>query len=979
MIRRQDFPTPARIAAVGLLAGSLLLGSLSMAQAFTQNPATVFINEIHYDNTGTDAGEAVEIAGPAGTDLSGWSIVLYNGSGGAVYTTTALGGTIPDQQNGFGTVAVSYPSNGIQNGSPDGIALVSPGGTVVQFLSYEGSFAATDGPASGLTSTDIGVLETGSEPLGLSLQLTGSGTVYQDFAWAAPADDSFGQINGSQGFGGGPLPTLSVAVSPASFSEAAGAAAATGTVTRTGSAAAAVSVNLSSSDASEAVVPATVTLAAGASSATFAVDAVDDAISDGSQAVTITAAAPGFATGTTGLTVTDDEPVSVTLIREIQGKAQISPKNGQFVSNVPGIVTAKRSNGFYLQDPAPDGDEGTSEAIFVFTSSAPTVAVGDSLAVSGTVTEFIPGGASTGNLSITEITSPAITVVSSGNPLPAPTVIGVGGRVPPTQVIDDDGLTSFDPTTDGIDFYESLEAMRVQVNAAVATSPTLTFNEGESDENSELIVLADGGAGAALRTDRGGIVIRADDFNPERLFIGDAIARPGQTLPKVNVGDSFSGPVTGVLDYSFGNFKLLITETLPGTASAALKPEQTTLAAGGSQLTIASFNVENLDPGDTERIAGLAAALTDNLKAPDILVLQEVQDNNGPTDDGTVDSTTTLADLAAAIAGVGGPAYDFRFINPVNNQDGGEPGGNIRVAFLFNPARVSFIDRPAPAGTDLSTTAVGAVSGPSGLELTFSPGRIDPANPAFDDSRKPLVGEFFFNGRKLFVVGNHFNSKGGDTPLFGAAQPPVLNSEPQRLGQATAVNGFVQSLLAIDPKASVIVLGDLNDFQFSPPLATLQQGGLLTNLIDRVSPSDAYTFNFQGNSQVLDHILLGGSLAAAPAEIDIVHLDTEFTDALSDHDPPLARLDLTLAPLTATGISPTSGPVGSQITITGTGFVSDGTTVRFRGGVEASAVAVNGDGTQLTVTVPAGARSGRLAVRTSGRAVLTPNRFVVTP
>lgn len=92
VIRRQDFPTPARIAAVGLLAGSLLLGSLSMAQAFTQNPATVFINEIHYDNTGTDAGEAVEIAGPAGTDLSGWSIVLYNGSGGAVYTTTALGG-----------------------------------------------------------------------------------------------------------------------------------------------------------------------------------------------------------------------------------------------------------------------------------------------------------------------------------------------------------------------------------------------------------------------------------------------------------------------------------------------------------------------------------------------------------------------------------------------------------------------------------------------------------------------------------------------------------------------------------------------------------------------------------------------------------------------------------------------------------------------------------------------------------------------
>lgn len=155
---------------------------------------SVFINELHYDNDGTDTGEAVEIAGPAGTDLTGWSLVLYNGSGGAPYNTNALTGTIPDEGNGFGTLAFSYPTNGIQNGSPDGLALLNDG-AVVQFLSYEVVFTAVGGPADGLTSTDIGVSESSSTPAGLSLQLTGSGATYQDFIWAGPVAASFGKTN----------------------------------------------------------------------------------------------------------------------------------------------------------------------------------------------------------------------------------------------------------------------------------------------------------------------------------------------------------------------------------------------------------------------------------------------------------------------------------------------------------------------------------------------------------------------------------------------------------------------------------------------------------------------------------------------------------------------------------------------------------------------------------------------------------------
>jgi len=175
----------------------LFLGFASIASA------QVFINEIHYDNASGDVDEAIEIAGAAGTDLAGWSLVLYNGSSTqrTPYNTTNLSGTLVDQQGGFGTLF--FAISGIQNGAPDGIALVDPGAVVVQFLSYEGSFVAADGPAAGMTSIDIGVEETGTTPVGDSLQLTGSGIVYTDFTWVAPMASTFCDVNTGQTFGGG--------------------------------------------------------------------------------------------------------------------------------------------------------------------------------------------------------------------------------------------------------------------------------------------------------------------------------------------------------------------------------------------------------------------------------------------------------------------------------------------------------------------------------------------------------------------------------------------------------------------------------------------------------------------------------------------------------------------------------------------------------------------------------------------------------
>ncbi|MEM9712779.1 MAG: hypothetical protein AAGA17_11225, partial [Actinomycetota bacterium] len=189
------------VLSVPLLAGVLAVLTVAPAGAVTTPTSTVFINELHYDNDGADTGEFVEVAGPAGTDLTGWTVVFYNGNGGASYATATLGEVLADESGGYGFVEVVQ--SGIQNGSPDGVALVDAGGVVVEFLSYEGDFAATNGPAAGLTSTDVGVSEPGDTPIGLSLQRTGTGTTAGDFAWVGPVAESPGAVNADQSFGGG--------------------------------------------------------------------------------------------------------------------------------------------------------------------------------------------------------------------------------------------------------------------------------------------------------------------------------------------------------------------------------------------------------------------------------------------------------------------------------------------------------------------------------------------------------------------------------------------------------------------------------------------------------------------------------------------------------------------------------------------------------------------------------------------------------
>ncbi len=550
-----------------------------------------------------------------------------------------------------------------------------------------------------------------------------------------------------------------------------------------------------------------------------------------------------------------DQPVTMA-IYDIQGRSHTSSVVGQEVTT-SGIVTALESNGFYLQGPA-DGDDATSDALFVFTGSAPQLAAGDDISLQGTVAEFTPGGASSGNLSTTQLSGISNLVVNSqGNTLPDAVVIGEGGRSQPLTVVEDDNFQSFDHESDSIDFFESLEGMRVTVQDAVAVAAKNRFGE--------IFTVADNGDNATGLNSRGGIALAEGDLNPERVQI--QIDR--QVLPdfdvEVNVGDSL-GNVTGVVDYNFGNYEVKATEAFSVT-SGGLQKATTELQGDGNELTVASYNVENLDAGDADsRFEALAQQITANLGSPDILALQEVQDNDGSTNSGSAAADQSWQKLIDAIENAGSPSYEYIQIDPTDGADGGQPGGNIRVGYLYNAERVDYVEGSAERLLD----------------------------SAFDGTRKPLYAQFEFNGEAVDLVNVHLSSKFGSTPIYGAQQPFVNAGYQERLDQAQALNNFVDGLMAGDPDANVLVLGDFNSFQWEGPSDTIAGSGsenVMTNLINTLDDGAVHTYNFQGNAQVLDQILVSNNLAQN-AELDVVHINSEFSDQASDHDPLVARVTI---------------------------------------------------------------------------------------
>lgn len=575
-------------------------------------------------------------------------------------------------------------------------------------------------------------------------------------------------------------------------------------------------------------------------------------------------------------------------INQVQGANHRSPYDGKVVNCLTGIVTAVDGGGFYLQAETPDADSSTSEGIYVDLLAFASVKVGDEVLISsGEIREYNPAGLGENSLSRTSIRTSEVEVLSNGNALPIPVVIGEGGREIPDRIIENDvegyvGRSSalFDPEQDGMDFYESLESMRVQVNDAIAVTSVNSYNE--------VIVVADGGKHASGLCPVGVLLLAKDDPNPERIMLDDKFIR----MPDVKLGDVFFQPIVGIIDYDFGNYRIQLTDKLvfesKGLVQKIVDIQPSDLK--DSQISVASMNLLNLSHIESlQRLEAFALMIVEKLGSPDILVLQEVMDDDGRLDSTVVSSDKNLATFTGEIKRRGGPVYNWFSIDPERKADGGVDGGNIRVVIMFRLDRgLKFLSAvPGEAGQEVGLTGQGA-----SVALTQNPGLIWPNNSAFRQSRKPIVAQFQFMDQNFFVIGAHFNSKCPDGPLYGDRQPPNLDSEQQRVAQAKAVNGFVKDILEQNPQARILVAGDLNDFPWSPTIQTLADTQL-TNLFDTIDRTQWFTYIHEGNAQVMDQMLLSEAFLQNLVEFKPLNLNSVLPadSQISDHDPILAILD----------------------------------------------------------------------------------------
>jgi predicted extracellular nuclease len=578
-------------------------------------------------------------------------------------------------------------------------------------------------------------------------------------------------------------------------------------------------------------------------------------------------------------------PEPLTPIAAVQGASHLSPLLGRDVT-VEGVVIALHGGGFYLQDSRGDRDPATSEGISVAAKPA-GLRRGDRARVTGTVAEEPAGGSSAGLL-VTRLTSVrAVRVTSRGHGLPAPVVLGADALIP-LAIISPDELpvdlrdsaqvraNRFNPSRDALDLLESLEGMLVRARRPTALAPSERRSGGRADV---FVLPQRGAAGRHARTAAGGILLRSGpdnrgDQNADRIRVAYDPALLDTPFPDLGTGDRLAD-VTGVLEYAYGAYQVTAVSPVTLALRSSWRAERTALRRTPAHLTVATYNVLNLSPDSSDAVqrARLGEQITRALGGPDIVALQEIQDESGERDDGAIDGRPTLAALARAIREAGGPAYAFAEVAPADGRPGGVPGGNIRNAFLYDTARVRL-------------EAVRAVT-PDVLARAGAP------HPgAFADSRDPLEGVFTARGRRLVVINNHLTSRFGSTPVFGAVQPYVQAGETEREAQARALHGHVAGLLAADPAAHVVVLGDMNTFETSDDLASILPGSppLLVNLVPRIVEPQRYSYIFEGNSQVLDHVFVTAALAET-AEVDVVHLNADFAaeHPASDHDPVVAR------------------------------------------------------------------------------------------
>ncbi|TFK52519.1 DNase I-like protein [Heliocybe sulcata] len=600
--------------------------------------------------------------------------------------------------------------------------------------------------------------------------------------------------------------------------------------------------------------------------------------------------------------------VSAISVTDIQGAAFQSPLKNEVVHDLRGIVSAKGPRGFWISGP-PANDSRVSNGLSVFTKSSSIlrqVQVGDEISLSGRVVEyrsyFKPN-----DLFLTQLSAPSsVKVLSSDNAI-SPVVLGVD-RSPPTQQLsaldvtgDLDGYLSVPnnqselevsnstllPELYGLDFWESLEGQLVMVKKPAALNYPTRFKE----------LWVHGDWPVTGKNKRGGLTVTFGpdgypDANPEAILIGKPL--DGTRNPPVAIGTELSD-IVGVVTYQYSYYQIL-----PLTAPSVVSTPEYTMPVTSlvsrddpCELTMADYNVENMGPR-SHHMSNIAEHIVESLGLPDLLFLQEIQDDSGASNDGTVSANLTLTRLANAISDAsGGVHYQFVNVDPKNNEDGGQPGGNIRVAYLYRPDRVRLLPG-SPAGEALDASKP-FLDSTNNVALSFNPGRIDPANDVWVEARKPLaVAWQTATGDRFYTADVHFSSKRGSTSTHGNARTPVNGRVDVRGGQANVTASFIKDILDLDPTASIVVAGDFNEYTQTRSVYTgLSQVMHDIDEISGIQPVERYTYIYDQNTQQIDHIFVSDAIKDRGTEIEHVHVNNwapSVKDRASDHDPSVFRV-----------------------------------------------------------------------------------------
>ena len=923
---------PARLLC---LLAALGLGSAAQAQA-------VFINEIHYDNAGTDAGEAIEIAGPAGTNLAGWDLVLYNGSNGTVYSTTEVGAVIPNEGDGAGTVVVNYPSNGIQNGSPDGVALVTDQGVVVQFLSYEGTLTAVGGPADGMTSQDIGVSEGSSTPLGESLQLTGIGSDYADFTWAGPTGASFGEVNSGQtlvvaGDGGGDPAAPRLVVNEVDYDQAGVDAAEYVELYNGGTATAdlggfeLVLVNGSNDQVYKTIALPATPLAPGeffvvcANAETVAncdldVDPNTNLVQNGApdavalrtvggvlvDALSYEGAVPGFTEGEQGAGA-DDGTVDFAGLSRLPDGADTDDNAADFALRCGSPGAANAEDAMDCPSTAP-GVVAITPIHDVQGSGAATPLDGREVMVRAVVVGDVQPGdgddADLGGFFLQEEDGDADNDDSTSEGL---FVFTGNASVPVPDVAVGDVVTV---TGTAGEFSGGTQLSRVSAVAVTGTAPlpapvsvtlpleSATFlerYEGMRAALTQPLVIAE-----SFNFDRfGEVVLALPRDGRDRLYQPTAYLDPSEAaaveaeneLRKVVLDDARGVQNADAPRHPNGRPFTLDNRFRGGdVVEGAVGVLDDRFGAYRLQPTApADYTAANPRQDRPDAVGGVVQVASFNVLN---YFNGDGQGGGFPTSRGADDAEEFERQTAKVVAAIRGLGASVVGVIEIENDPDGELSAIDDLVDALNAAE----------GAEVYDYVRTGVTGGDAIKngLLYRPAAVTPVgDPAVLDAdafvapfgrpgNRPALAQTFADGdgATFTVVVNHLKSKGSacgpgdDDPVQGNCN-----------GTRTAAAEALVEWLATDPTGSsdpdVLVIGDLNAYDKEDPIAALREGGLV-DLVDAFEGEFAYSYVFDGEVGYLDYALASASLADQVTgattwhinadEPDLLDYDTQFND-----------------------------------------------------------------------------------------------------